>query len=75
MAWFPTDWIPRKLFAIDWLVYILPERWLISICQSAKTGHAGFSSYDVANEIIHISDNIAVKCGWNVGPGEAALQR
>ena len=80
MGWFPTNWFPWNLFAIDWLpvdwlVYILPERWLISICQSAKARHAVFSRYDIANEVIRISNNIVVKCGWNVGPGEAAIQK
>ena len=80
MDWFPTNWFPWNLFAIDWLpvdwlVYILPERWLISICQSAKARHAVFSRYDIANEVIRISNNIVVKCGWNVGPGEAAIQK
>ena len=34
-----------------------------------------FSSYDIANEVIRIPNNIVVKCGWNVGPGEAAIQK
>lgn len=80
MDWLPTNWFPWSLFAIDWLpvdwlVYILPERWLISICQSAKARHAVFSDCDLANEVIRISNNIVVKCGWGVGPGEAAIQK
>lgn len=80
MDWVPVNWLPMNWFAIDqlpmdWLFYIFPECWLIYVCQQAQTRHAVFIRFDVANGVIHISNNIVVKCGWGVEPGEAAMQK
>lgn len=70
MDWFAIDWLP-----MDWHIYILPERWLIYVCQQAKARHAVFSRYDITNEVIRISNNIVVKCGCCVEPGEAVTKK
>ena len=60
---------------MDWLVYILPKRWLIHVCQQAQTWHAVSSRFDVENEVIRILNDVVVKCRWDVKPGEGAMQK
>lgn len=79
MDW-PLNWISTSWFAIhwlpmDWLVYILPQRWLISVCHHAETRHAIFNEFGVANSVIRISNNIVVKYGYSVKRSEAATQQ
>ena len=45
---------------MGWLVYNLPQRWLISLCYQAESRHAVFNEFGVANSIIRISNNIVV---------------
>lgn len=70
--WIPTSWIAIHWLPMDWLVYILPQRWLISVCHQADTPHAVFNELSVANSVIRISNNIIVKCEYSVKPSEAA---
>lgn len=60
---------------MDWLVYILPQHWLISVCHQADTRHAVFNELGVANSVIRISNNVVVKCEYSVKPSEAAAQK
>lgn len=60
---------------MDWLVYVLPQRSLIYLCEQAKAQNAVISRIDEGNQVIRISDGVAVKYGYGVTPGEVATQQ
>ena len=74
LNWVPTNWLAIHWLPMDWLVYILPQRWLISVCHQAESRHAVFDEFGVANSVIRFSNNIVVKYGYSVKPSEAATQ-
>lgn len=59
---------------MDWLIYVLPLRWLIWLCEQAKAQNADIGGIDYGNRVVRISDKVAVKYGYGVMPGEAATQ-
>ncbi|KAM5442075.1 hypothetical protein MferCBS31731_002904 [Microsporum ferrugineum] len=60
---------------MDWLVYYLPQSWLVYLCEQAKAQNGLLSDSAYSNHVVRISDTIAVKYGYGVSPGEAATQR
>lgn len=59
---------------MDWLVYVLPQRYLIHVCSQAKARNAIVGGLDEGNHIVRISDRVVVKYGYGVSSGEAATQ-
>lgn len=60
---------------MDWLVYVLPQRWLVALCDRAKRQCARVGGLNEGNQVLQISANMVVKRGPGVAPGEAATQR
>ncbi|KAK2735609.1 hypothetical protein FQN55_002193 [Onygenales sp. PD_40] len=60
---------------MDWLVYFLPQQWLIGLCERAKRQNAVVGGLKEGNLVLRISASVVVKRGHGVTPGEAATQR
>lgn len=58
-----------------WLLHVLPERWLIYLCEQAKSRDAMIGGLKEGNQVYRISDKVVVKCGYDVSAGEAAIQK